>query len=201
MKNSLVLFLTILSVIFSSFLIAGQQYGEPPILHKEVELKRQSEIKNAREQAILIEEEKQIAKENEEQEKRLAKTRAEQNKRLAIEREKLAKEAELKRLANIEKNEEEAKLKAEEKQENEIKSAVAEKIRQERLAGGQSSSSDVAAARNFLAKLPPACSSSRMSTSADGTVTIRITCDGSAAGVESMDGLIQVKNGVLTKIE
>lgn len=201
-KSSLFLFSTTLAIVFSNLLIAGEIYTEPPILHKEIELQKQSEAKKAREQAAQAEKEKRIAKENAEQEKRLAKARAEQEKRLAAERERLAKEAEAKRLAAIEKNSEETTRKAEEKQLDEIKSAVAEKTRQERLAGGQTSSSDIVTARNLLNNLPPACSSSHMYTTTDGTVNVRVICIGSISNdSQSMTGLISIKNGVLTHVE
>lgn len=57
--------------------------------------------------------------------------------------------------------------------------------------------SDVAQAETFLAKLPAACSASHASASSDGTVSIRIVCNGSG---DSMDGLVTIKNGVVTNV-
>jgi len=57
--------------------------------------------------------------------------------------------------------------------------------------------SDVAQAEKFLAGLPVACSDSHAYASNDGTVNIRIICNGAS---KSMDGLVTIKNGVVTKI-
>jgi len=62
---------------------------------------------------------------------------------------------------------------------------------------GSATLSDVAQAESFLKSLPAACSASHAYTSDDGTVNIRTICNGSG---ESMDGLISIKNGVVTKI-
>jgi hypothetical protein len=140
-KSSLFLFSTTLAIVFSNLLIAGEIYTEPPILHKEIELQKQSEAKKAREQASRAEEEKGIAKENAKaqaervaEEKKVAAERERlakeaEAKRVPAERERLAKEAEAKRVAQ-----EKAASEAEEKRFDEIKSAVAEKAKQERLA-------------------------------------------------------------------
>jgi hypothetical protein len=58
--------------------------------------------------------------------------------------------------------------------------------------------SDVAQAEKFLAGLPPACSTSYAYASATGTVNIRTICNGSG---KSMDGLVSIKNGVVTQIQ
>ena len=58
--------------------------------------------------------------------------------------------------------------------------------------------SDVTQAETFLAELPAACSESHGYASKDGTVNIRIICNGSS---NSMNGLISIKNGVVTKIQ
>jgi hypothetical protein len=50
-------------------------------------------------------------------------------------------------------------------------------------------SSDVAQAERFLADLPSACSSSHAHASTDGTVNIRIICNGSG---KSMDGIVSI---------
>lgn len=195
-------FLFVLLITFQRFLIAGEQHTEPPILHKEIELKEQSQAKKAKEQAAQLKEEQRIAKEYAKaqaeraaEEKKVAAERGRlaEAQRVITEKERLTKEAEAQRVAQ-----EKAALEAEEKQFDQIKSAVAEKARQERLIEGQASPSDIESAKKFLADLPPACSSSRMSISADDTVNIRVICNGSN---QSMDGLISIKNGVLTHIE
>lgn len=56
---------------------------------------------------------------------------------------------------------------------------------------------DVAEAEKFLSDLPPACSSSHASASADGTVNIRVLCSGNG---KSMDGFFSIKNGVVTQV-
>ncbi len=58
--------------------------------------------------------------------------------------------------------------------------------------------SDLAQANKFLAELPPACSGSYKYVSSDGTVNIRIKCDGNG---KKMDGLVAIKNGVVTKVK
>ena len=57
---------------------------------------------------------------------------------------------------------------------------------------------DVAQADKFLSGLPPACSASYAYASNDGTVNIRVICSGSG---KSMDGLVSIKNGIVTKIQ
>jgi len=59
------------------------------------------------------------------------------------------------------------------------------------------SPSDVKQANQFISSLPPACKNSSMTTKADGAVAIRILCEGNG---QSSDGLIEIKNGVVTKI-
>ena len=58
--------------------------------------------------------------------------------------------------------------------------------------------SDLAQANKFLADLPGACSSSYKYISPDGTVNIRIKCDRNG---KKIDGLIAIKNGVVTDIK
>jgi hypothetical protein len=58
--------------------------------------------------------------------------------------------------------------------------------------------SDLAQANKFLADLPPACSASYKYVASDGTVNIRLKCDGNG---KKMDGLVAIKNGVVTKIQ
>ncbi|MCM2284368.1 MAG: hypothetical protein NDI81_06280 [Desulfobacula sp.] len=60
--------------------------------------------------------------------------------------------------------------------------------------------SDVAQAEKFLRDLPNACSGSYAYASSDGTVNIRVICIGSTK-TESMDGLIAIKNGVVTQVK
>jgi len=59
-------------------------------------------------------------------------------------------------------------------------------------------SSDVRQAESFLASLPSACSESYAYASPDGTVIIRIICEGAG---KSMDGLVSIKNGIVTQIK
>jgi hypothetical protein len=60
--------------------------------------------------------------------------------------------------------------------------------------------SDVAQADKFLKNIPEACSRSYAYASDDGTVNIRIICISSTKS-ESMDGLITIKNGVVTQVK
>ncbi len=60
------------------------------------------------------------------------------------------------------------------------------------------SSSDLAQANKFLAELPPACANSYKYVGSNGAVNIRIKCDGNG---KKMDGLVAIKNGVVTKIQ
>lgn len=57
--------------------------------------------------------------------------------------------------------------------------------------------SDVAVAERFLSSLPAACSSSYAYASSDGTVHIRTICSGNG---KAMDGLISIKDGLVTKV-
>lgn len=59
-------------------------------------------------------------------------------------------------------------------------------------------SSDVTTAENFLNDLPAACSGSSASASTDGTINIRVLCNGNG---KSMDGLVSIKNGIVTKVQ
>lgn len=68
------------------------------------------------------------------------------------------------------------------------------------LDANQANPSDVAQAENFLRDLPAACSGSHAYASSDGTVNIRVICIGSTKS-ESMDGLITIKNGVVTQVK
>lgn len=58
--------------------------------------------------------------------------------------------------------------------------------------------SDLAQADKFLADLPPACLGSYKYVGSDGTVNIRIKCNGNG---KKMDGLVAIRNGVVTKIQ
>uniref|UniRef100_UPI0040567393 hypothetical protein n=1 Tax=Candidatus Electronema sp. TaxID=2698783 RepID=UPI0040567393 len=57
--------------------------------------------------------------------------------------------------------------------------------------------SDLSQADKFLADLPAACSGSYKYVGSDGAVNIRIICDGNG---QKMDGLIVIKNGVVTQV-
>lgn len=139
-KYLLVLILPmILTASNSSF--AAESYTEPPQLYKEIELRQQSKAKMAREQAARLAEEQRIIEEQEaraEREKRIAKQKEKEQALIDAEekrindkkqREKMAREEEEKRVAK-----ENAAREEEEKRFDEIKSAVAEQARQERLA-------------------------------------------------------------------
>ncbi|WP_221065264.1 hypothetical protein [Methylomagnum ishizawai] len=56
---------------------------------------------------------------------------------------------------------------------------------------------DVRQAISFLSELPPACTKSSAYASLDGTVSIRILCESSDKFV---DGLVEIRNGIVTKI-
>jgi len=57
---------------------------------------------------------------------------------------------------------------------------------------------DVRQAEQLLASLPSACNGSRASATRDGTVTIRLLCQGNN---KSMDGSIKIKDGIVTEIQ
>ena len=57
--------------------------------------------------------------------------------------------------------------------------------------------SDLAQADKFLAELPAVCATSSRYVGADGSVHIRIKCDGNG---KQVDGLVAIKNGIVTKI-
>lgn len=57
---------------------------------------------------------------------------------------------------------------------------------------------DVAQADKFLAQLPASCGASSKSVASDGTVNIRIKCDGNG---KKMDGAVAIKDGIVTKVE
>lgn len=69
----------------------------------------------------------------------------------------------------------------------------AEKVKDSHLANPQ----DVNEAEKFLSQLPPACSNSRALALSDGTVSIRIVC---AGGEKSMDGMVEIRNGIVKNI-
>ena len=58
--------------------------------------------------------------------------------------------------------------------------------------------SDVVQAEKFLESLPEACSASYAYASTNGTVNIRLICKDSG---KSTDGLVTIKNGVVTQIK
>lgn len=64
----------------------------------------------------------------------------------------------------------------------------------------KANSSDVARAEKFLRDLPKPCSGSYAYASDDGAVNIRVICIGSTKS-ESMDGLITIKNGVVSQVK
>ncbi len=57
--------------------------------------------------------------------------------------------------------------------------------------------SDLAQADKFLAELPAVCAASSRSVGSDGSINIRIKCDGNG---KKIDGLVAIKNGIVTKI-
>ena len=59
--------------------------------------------------------------------------------------------------------------------------------------------SDVVQATQFLSSLPQACGESYMDASEDGTINIHIICRGSGE-TPSTNGLVRIKNGVVTQI-
>ena len=59
--------------------------------------------------------------------------------------------------------------------------------------------SDVAQATQFLSSLPQACGESYMDASEDGTINIHIICRG-AGSTPSTNGLVRIKNGVVTQV-
>ncbi|MDX2299414.1 MAG: hypothetical protein NW204_06790 [Xanthomonadaceae bacterium] len=60
------------------------------------------------------------------------------------------------------------------------------------------SRSDLAQADRFLAELPSACSGSYKYVGSDGTVNIRVKCDGNG---KKMNGLVTIKNGIVTNVQ
>ena len=56
---------------------------------------------------------------------------------------------------------------------------------------------DLKQAREFLSQLSPLCKNSSISTSTDGTVIVHILCENKD---KSMDGTIEIKNGIVKKI-
>lgn len=57
---------------------------------------------------------------------------------------------------------------------------------------------DTKQAKQFLASLPDACSGSRATVARNGTVTIRLSCEGNN---NSMRGSIKIRNGIVTKVQ
>ena len=66
------------------------------------------------------------------------------------------------------------------------------------LNASNASASDVAHAEQLLKGLPPACSASNAWATGDGTVNIRTICNGNG---RSMDGMVSIKNGVVTQVK
>lgn len=66
-----------------------------------------------------------------------------------------------------------------------------------RAVAGEASASDLAQADKFLAEIPPACAKSYKSVGSDGSVRIHILCSGNG---KTTDGLVVIRNGVVTKI-
>lgn len=56
---------------------------------------------------------------------------------------------------------------------------------------------DIRQAEKFLSSLPEACIKSYRTTNNDGSISLYILCNGNG---QSTDGLIVIKNGVVTKI-
>lgn len=63
--------------------------------------------------------------------------------------------------------------------------------------GAKANPSDIAQATKFLASLPAACSQSSQHVGTEGAVNIRVLCDGNG---KTMDGLVVIKDGIVTKI-
>jgi hypothetical protein len=64
--------------------------------------------------------------------------------------------------------------------------------------GSTANSSDLDAADHFLAGLPASCSGSYRTVGSDSEVNIKTRCDGNG---QKMDGLVTIRNGVITKVE
>ena len=58
---------------------------------------------------------------------------------------------------------------------------------------------DLRQARDFISKLPEACRNSRYAETTDGTVVINILCDKNERSA-GMDGILEIKNGIVKKI-
>ena len=57
---------------------------------------------------------------------------------------------------------------------------------------------DVSQAKKLLREMPAACGSSYASAALDGTVTVKIICQ---SDLKSLNGLIRIKDGIVTEIE
>jgi hypothetical protein len=66
-----------------------------------------------------------------------------------------------------------------------------------RAAAVDANASDLAQANKFLVDIPPACSKSYKIVGDNGAVNIHILCEGNG---KKMDGLVVIKDGVVTKI-
>jgi SH3-like domain-containing protein len=60
-----------------------------------------------------------------------------------------------------------------------------------------SNTRDMQQAQTFIDSLPSACSNSYISSKSDGTVVVHVLC---RRGTDSMNGLIEIKNGIVRKI-
>ena len=66
-----------------------------------------------------------------------------------------------------------------------------------RAEAADANASDLAQANDFLVEIPPACSKSYKTVGDDGAVNIHILCEGNG---KKTDGLVVIKDGVVTKI-
>jgi hypothetical protein len=64
--------------------------------------------------------------------------------------------------------------------------------------GSQANPKDIEQAEQLLSELLPACQTSSYSALPDGTVSVRVLCIG-ATPQKSMDGLIEIKDGIVRK--
>lgn len=210
-EKQLYLSVTALTMIFTNQLFAE----EPPILQQEVEFRTQLEIKRSQER--LMEQERRMAQEQAEAEAEAI--RQKEAKQRAADQARLAKKAEAKRLAEQQGEKDKVavelkdnRLAAEKKKQEETDSyqqllrrmdeyKTADKpsmVSGNNLNEFTATPSDLALAKGFLNKLPLECSSSYVTVATNNAVNIRIVCYGSN---QSMDGLISIKNGILTHIK
>lgn len=66
------------------------------------------------------------------------------------------------------------------------------------LVQSKTNPADMRQARSFISQLPPACNGSYIILLTDGTVRIHVVCTSDS---KSMEGIIEIKNGVVTRIK